>query len=83
MPKYLGFNLMFISRFAFLEALFFIVFALSLCERAFRSRLTLREEGQVELLGEAPNELSAVGTLATATESVNRGRCLNLLNKFT
>ena len=24
-----------------------------LCERAYRSRLTLREEGQVELLGDA------------------------------
>jgi hypothetical protein len=30
-----------------------------LCERAFRSRLTLREEGQVELFGETPNGLSA------------------------
>jgi hypothetical protein len=29
-----------------------------LCERAFRSRLTLREEGQVALL-ESPNELGA------------------------
>src|SRR5262245_1242211 len=32
---------------------------LKLCERAFRSRLTLREEGQVELLEETPNGLSA------------------------
>src|SRR5262249_13549123 len=31
-----------------------------LCERAFRSRLTLREEGQVELLGETPNNLARV-----------------------
>ena len=35
-----------------------------LCERTFRSRLTLREEGQVELLGETPNGLSATTTLA-------------------
>src|SRR6266513_3389738 len=35
-----------------------------LCERAFRSRLTLREEGQVELLGETPNGLSTTATLA-------------------
>jgi hypothetical protein len=33
-----------------------------LCERAFRSRFTLREEGQVELW-EWPNELSAGGIL--------------------
>jgi len=32
---------------------------LKLCERAFRSRLTLRKEGQVELLGETPKRLSA------------------------
>jgi hypothetical protein len=37
-----------------------------LCERAFRSRLTLREEDQVELLGETPNGLSAVVTLPKA-----------------
>jgi len=30
-----------------------------LCERAFRSRFTLREEGQVELWTETPNKLSA------------------------
>ncbi len=34
-----------------------------LCERAFRSRLTLREEGQVELLGETPKQLSATASL--------------------
>ena len=42
-----------------------------LCERAFRSRLTLREEGQVELLGEAPNELSAVQLCPSQIRSVN------------
>jgi hypothetical protein len=34
-----------------------------LCERAFRSRVTLRKEGQVELLGETPVLLSASATL--------------------
>jgi hypothetical protein len=34
-----------------------------LCERPFRSRFTLREEGQVELLREAPNGLSAGASL--------------------
>jgi hypothetical protein len=29
------------------------MFSISLCERAFRSRLTLPEGGQVELLGDA------------------------------
>ncbi len=30
-----------------------------MCERALRSRFTLREEGQVELLRKTPNGLSA------------------------
>jgi hypothetical protein len=34
-----------------------------LCERAVRSRVTLRKEGQVELYGETPNGLSASATL--------------------
>src|SRR5262249_5714130 len=38
----------------------------SLYERALRSRLTLREEGQVEPSGETPNRLSAGTTLAAA-----------------
>ena len=37
-----------------------------LCERPFRSRLTLREEGQVELFGETPNRLSASPSLSAA-----------------
>jgi len=35
-----------------------------LCERPVHSRLTLREEGQVELFGETPNGLSASVILA-------------------
>src|SRR5262245_53540081 len=35
-----------------------------LCERAFRSRLTLREDGSGGALGETPNGLSASATLA-------------------
>jgi hypothetical protein len=42
-----------------------------LCERAFRSWLTLREEGQVELLGETPNDLARARLWQTATETVN------------
>jgi hypothetical protein len=42
-----------------------------LCERAVRSRVTLRKEGQVELLGETPNGLSASATLANAERSIN------------
>jgi len=37
-----------------------------LCERAFRSRLPLREEGQVELWVETPNGLSAGRILPVA-----------------
>jgi hypothetical protein len=61
MPKYLGFNRM------------FIVFVRLLCERTVRSRVALREEGQVELLWETPNELSAVGTLANADKKCQSG----------
>ena len=41
-----------------------------LCERAFRSRLTLRAEGQ-GALGETPNRLSASATLPVALNHVN------------
>ena len=37
-----------------------------LCERAFRSRLTLREEGQVELLGRRLTDLARVQSLPAA-----------------
>ena len=44
----------------------------TLCERALSFTVSLREEGQVELLAvETPNGLSAGASLATATESVN------------
>jgi hypothetical protein len=41
-----------------------------LCERAFRSRLTLREEGQVELLGRRLTDLARVQSCALRTDSV-------------
>jgi hypothetical protein len=71
MPKYLGSNLMFIVRFAFLEALFFIVFVLSLCERALCSRLTLRKEGQGDSRGRILTDLAPARLWQMATESVN------------
>src|SRR5215472_8524002 len=37
-----------------------------LCERAFRSRLPVREEGQVELFGETPNGLDATAIMPAA-----------------
>jgi len=37
-----------------------------LCERTFRSRLTLRKAGQVKLLGKTPNRLPASATLANS-----------------
>ncbi len=46
-------------------------FIRSLCEQALRSRLTLRKEGQVELLGEAPNGLSASASCRKFQHSVN------------
>jgi hypothetical protein len=42
-----------------------------LCERAFRSRLTLRKEGQVELRGETPKQLSAARYCETCRNAVN------------
>jgi hypothetical protein len=42
-----------------------------LCERAFRSRLTLRKEGQVELRGRRLTDLARVRLWQRATESVN------------
>jgi hypothetical protein len=42
-----------------------------LCERAFRSLVTLRKEGQVELRGEAPKQLSAGAILAARPDGVN------------
>jgi hypothetical protein len=52
-------------------SLFYIHFLIEvklfdLCERAFLSRLTLREEGQVELWVETPNGLSASAILLAA-----------------
>src|SRR5262249_18271700 len=46
-----------------------------LCERAFRSRFTQREEGQVELFGETPNELSAGTILPTAGRQCQSDFC--------
>ena len=43
----------------------------TLCERALSFTVSLREEGQVELLVETPNGLGAGGVWQTATESVN------------
>jgi len=42
-----------------------------LCERAFRSRLTLREEGQAQPLRRRPTDLPQVRLCQTATEIVN------------
>jgi len=41
------------------------------CERPFRSRPTLREEGQVELLGRRLTDLARVQLCQTATDNVN------------
>ena len=42
-----------------------------LCERAVRSRVTLRKEGQVELFGETPKRLSAARYCETCRNAVN------------
>ena len=41
-----------------------------LCERAIRSRVALREEGQVELLGETPKQLGAARCCVPVPNSV-------------
>jgi hypothetical protein len=43
-----------------------------LYERAFRSRLTLREEGQVELLGGRPTDLAQLRAYRKFEGSVNQ-----------
>src|SRR5262249_51157792 len=48
----------------------FISFHL-LCERASRSRFTLREEGQVELLGRRPTDLARGQSCPSPTDNVN------------
>jgi len=48
------------------------VFSISSCERVLRSRFTLREEGQVELLGTPANRLSASATLPAADRQYQR-----------
>ena len=42
-----------------------------LCERAFRSRFTLREEGQVELLGRRPTDLTPMQWCPSQRDGVN------------
>jgi hypothetical protein len=42
-----------------------------LCERAFRSRVTLREEGQVELLGTRLTNLARVQLCQPPPDNVN------------
>ena len=42
-----------------------------LCERTFQSRLTLREEGQVELLGRRLTDLARVAVCQTPRGNVN------------
>ena len=49
----------------------FVFIFVWLCERAIRSRVTLREVGQVELRGETPKQLSAGATLHARTDGVN------------
>jgi hypothetical protein len=51
MPKYLGFNLMFIVRFAFLEALFSLCSYFRCVNESFAHGLPFAGRGQVELQG--------------------------------
>jgi hypothetical protein len=48
-----------------------VIFLFLWCERALRSRVTLRKEGQVELSGERPKQLSAARCWRASMDGVN------------
>ena len=48
-----------------------VIFLFLWCERVLRSRVTLRKEGQVELSGERPKQLSAARCWRASMDGVN------------